>query len=1064
MQLWQGRAVLARIVIVLTAVFIAGMAVIPTAAALALPLQPVAEATSLSLDSVTLRRLPLVQPDGPIERTFPDGVPMEREGRQRDDVPAVIDLVRTTGEAAGLGGLVPTLLDRSRTPWVQNEGWEKPGDPNVLFSYPYRYPAFDRPIAAVVTDRLARDKRSELIELSSALMYADRAAPAYSLLSRLREFSQDCDVQLNLAHVVAIGFEPRSQDVDREYAAAARACPGDPTPLAEWSRAIFARETRGVGQYRRWKLGELGQEEHAVRVARQAQQVAPRNPAGYLAEAGFLLEVADKYQLAGYRPFTARSMFRRALLLLDAAAPALPGDPSVSFGRVRALAGMGDDAAAVRLGAPLIAALTNPRDQVYAAQIVQQSHLTLGAAEEAADLSALSDQRTMGTIGRDVCRSLSVVGFASEGGTMGAPEPGWTGTCRTHLADATGGDIAGGADAVDSIDYIPRYREPLIDGSDLAVYAGRPARDEQGQDMARVLRGDWSTPPEYADSLVNRMNDQLRRLGRYEDAERLVRQALEHGVDGKPMLFDRLGETQYLRGDFLQAAASFRQAAEASLVDPPEPWPGIVPLDGLGAIWAPIKQAAALYRAGDGGAALALLDPLAIDSPPLMNDLSDPLLQEVARSTLAGTIRLRQADYDAAARDLTRARKLCTSWDNREISPCALGVQDNNLAIALLRSGHPREGQAHARAAIATDPANPLFAEGLANTLEEAGDVAAATQAYRDTIAQDATQATAHNNLGVLLAQSGDLEAATRHFRLAVGANAEYGVGWFNLALALQTTGDLTGFVTSQGAFGTAARLDTAFRGAEQEWLSDRNVYDPGIDLSKPLPKDWSAGVARKPIPVGFSFVVALAGVLNIARALISEDLMGRLSERLLHWRGDRVRLPRAGEIAGVTVCTGVTTWLIHQAVDVTGLWGWVAAAVGGLALSVAFIESRRVRVVQPPLHQASWLGMAIGTVGAPFGLGFAPVPTLPRGQQERWRGWWQSQAIIGLIGVLTVGLAWVSGVPMVRGLAQGVLIVLGSSLIPVDPYDGAALSRRGSLVVGVLLLGIGAVFQLNWL
>ena len=79
-------------------------------------------------------------------------------------------------------------------------------------------------------------------------------------------------------------------------------------------------------------------------------------------------------------------------------------------------------------------------------------------------------------------------------------------------------------------------------------------------------------------------------------------------------------------------------------------------------------------------------------------------------------------------------------------------------------------------------------------------------------------------------------------------------------------------------------------------------------------------------------------------------------------------------------------------------------------------------------------------------------------------KGWWQSQAIIGLIGVLTVGLAWVSGVPMVRGLAQGVLIVLGSSLIPVDPYDGAALSRRGSLVVGVLLLGIGAVFQLNWL
>jgi tetratricopeptide (TPR) repeat protein len=82
--------------------------------------------------------------------------------------------------------------------------------------------------------------------------------------------------------------------------------------------------------------------------------------------------------------------------------------------------------------------------------------------------------------------------------------------------------------------------------------------------------------------------------------------------------------------------------------------------------------------------------------------------------------------------------------------------------------------------------------------LEAGGDVAAACDAYRSTLARDAAvrdgvRGDASCNLGRLLHDAGDLDGAERCYRAALEADPAIAIYWFNLGVALEDRGDRAG-------------------------------------------------------------------------------------------------------------------------------------------------------------------------------------------------------------------------------------------------------------------------------
>ena len=443
----------------------------------------------------------------------------------------------------------------------------------------------------------------------------------------------------------------------------------------------------------------------------------------------------------------------------------------------------------------------------------------------------------------------------------------------------------------------------------------------------------------------------------------------------------------------------------------------------------------------------------------------DSALQEVARSSLAGTIELKLADYTASIVDLAKALSVCSMWHGSDVNPCGLGVQDNNIAVAMLHVGDFSSAEEHARTAIATDPDNALYVEALANIKEQAGDLEAAAQEYRATLALDPSQSSARNNLGVILAKSGAVGGAVEQFRFAVGAQPDYAVAWFNLGLALERQGAPGSYLDAQGAFGAAAALDFAFRSADHDWVSDQALYDPGLDLSKPLPKDWSAATGRRPVPIGVTVGVALIATLTIARSLVSDDVYGRITEWALRRRRVRdVAVRSWSESVAVLWCAAIATFLLHQATGSHGLWSWVAAGAFGLALTAAFAQSRRLLGARAGLHRWDLWAVAVAILGMPIGLGYVPMPVLSHHGRPRRFAWWAAQVTIGALAVSALAVAWRSGVPLIRGVGQVSFLMLSSSLVPLEPFDGAQLTRGWSAVVGIttfvaaVLLATGAV------
>ncbi len=1012
--------------------------------------------STIELEARPEIRVPIVQPGGIIDTIFPDGVPMGTSG-----IDQAMALVKETAQATGID---QQLVDRLIVPYQHSPN--APSKP----AYPYSYPTYDG-LTAQISDDEIREYRDELVEFSSALLYAQRAPAAYSLLNRMRQVENSCAIQVNLAQTVALGFAPDISNVEQEFEHAIDLCEDTPIALVAYAQARLGFDTRGwlPGQDRvGYHLGTLGEESRALELAREAEQRFPTDPAGYATEAAILLEVADKFADESMYPFAVRSMYQRALTLLDAVVMVETADPSVSFGQARALAGLQRPEEAAELASALAPTFANEVERNHALEAAAFMQFDLGNAEQALELvDMIPGDWTRPLVSVKECRSLVPVGNNSFRGIMGAPEPGWLGNCHTAMADATGNQFPSGADSLDFIDYIPQYREKYISRQNLLVLAGRheEARaQEKGSGFQAMLDGRWYEFSRGSSGRIEAVQDAYRRLGRYEEAQELLQAALDAQVGDPALLRNRMGEVLYLQQQYEAAASEFEAASRLQLGEAAEEARAHYAEFGIGPEWSSIKQAAALYQGGSLGEAYAVLNGLTITQPDVIFPRArfpewNYAATQVAPLTLTGTIELEMEDYDAAVITLQEAVDICGPWLGRDVDICQSGVQFNNLAVALLKSGRPGEAAEAAREAIRCDPDNPMFVEALANAFEAAGDTENAIVGYRETVSKDLTQVTAHNNLGVLLARQGEFVEATAEFVAAVQEQPEYAPGWFNLGVAYSEGSNLRGFLLSQGAFARASHLNSEFRDAAPEWYADENVYDPGLDLSKPLPADWTAGSARHRIPPNFT-VLVVAFISLLVSVVISDSVKNRLTESALERATSSKKLlwsSRAALWIDALVLTAVATITMIRTLGF-GTWVVVTGGLLGLALSGVFLFSRQVldARLQHSMHAGA---AAVGLLGVPIGIPFVPVPVLAEETSAGVR--LRPYLVLGGFALVALVLAWWSRVPLVRSTLDVIVLMLASGAIAVAPFDGNKFHRVPALVaagfIGVvgLLLGL---------
>jgi tetratricopeptide (TPR) repeat protein len=236
----------------------------------------------------------------------------------------------------------------------------------------------------------------------------------------------------------------------------------------------------------------------------------------------------------------------------------------------------------------------------------------------------------------------------------------------------------------------------------------------------------------------------LRALGRLDDSDAALRRIL--AADPRRLsALTGLAENASLRGD---AAGAARQLGEAAAVFPSD---------------AAIRRlfVAALRHAGDTEAHAEATRARARDFPDDLEALTD-----------AADLERAAGRADAAA-----------VWLDRAVALTPAGSEAVAVAAALGRAGRSHDALGLLRRAAADGP-DPAVLHALARFAAEAGETAAARDAYEQAIARDPTRVAAWTALATLLAQttsSAAARAVIRRAREAVGDHVSLDVAEFDL-------------------------------------------------------------------------------------------------------------------------------------------------------------------------------------------------------------------------------------------------------------------------------------------
>ena len=406
-----------------------------------------------------------------------------------------------------------------------------------------------------------------------------------------------------------------------------------------------------------------------------------------------------------------------------------------------------------------------------------------------------------------------------------------------------------------------------------------------------------------ADALLSQaldaQSDFWRAAGDMDRAAEIVEDWQEE-LPADPWAHHRAGELAFLAGDYDEAAEEYARALElfptgGEYGDQAYGDHGLGPQyvdDPEGRASSELELGAAQELGGDTDAAAAtyrsLLDELAgLEFTDYQQELTF-----YTRSQL-GSLMLSEGDLARAAGQLSAA--LAEEYPDgppgpddevgwgRQATQLSSGAQDNNLALALAKLGRDEDAVTYAGSALAHDPANPIYVDTVAFAQHLGGHEHEAAEAYRAALAADPTSYVSANNLAVLLAQDGHRADAAAVLEDALAVAPDYAIGWHNLGVVqAPTSRDL---LASQGALATAASLDRDLRGRD-DLIVDTEIYRSGLDVSKPLPPDWTYAASASGTTSRLTLSVILLLLLRVVWALGLDKVVSAVGERVVRQPG----------------------------------------------------------------------------------------------------------------------------------------------------------------------------------
>lgn len=959
------------------------------------------------------------------------------------------------------------------------------------------------------------------------------AGVAYSLLRRARDLAPSCEVQLDLTFVLSMGFAPHIDDVEAEVGRAVEACPGDPTPLwllgqvqsaqASLIESFFTYERgpRAMARaaedtfaelrdvYPDSALGWAGAGDLHLQLAEEAAQLG-QSPfqvrswrrAALQEYAEARRRSADPALLAGWgRALSVNGRDDEAVEALEQLDDLLPWQPVHQVLLLDALerADRPDDAAETieqtpDVQRPMMATLAlSPRrvgvrepaspdygfDGSRAGSAYDQSQ-KYDAGSSVQDLGFVPVSN--GTWTEPWCRAGAYLTALLESGRaddawalaeQGVEPESWDGnSIDCHGAPLVVDELnePGFTDSTTALGRI---------GLVVALETGDPEIRAEG--LRRTDDG-YTTPDALVSQALDAQSDFWRAAGDPDRAADVVDGWLDE-LPEDPWAHHRAGELAFLAGDYDEATDDYREAL-ALFPETAEYGDTTYGDHGLGSQYVDdnegrvstrLELGAAQELAGDVDAAAdsytaTLTDLAGIEQTDHVRELTF-----YARSQL-GSLALAEGDLEQAADQLGAALEEVypdgppgpddeVGW-GRQAARLSSGAQDNNLALALARLGRDDDAITYAGAALAHDPANPVFVDTVAFAQHLAGHEHEAAEAYRAALAIDPTSYVSANNLAVLLAQDGFRTDAAAVLVDALRVAPDYAIGWHNLGVVQAPAS--RELLPSQGAFATAGTLDRDLRGRD-DLIVDTEIYRSGLDVSKPLPPDWTYAASASGSTDALTLSVLLLILLRVVWALGLDKVVSTMGEKVLTERGPaparRRFWRRLAPVWAVLACLGIVGWPLygagHSLLERSVLVG-AGAALVLLPLLVRRLASARTHV---EVRHHTWApAVALGVVAAPFGLVLAPYPFL-EGEAPRLG---RLRAIVPLVvapvAVAFLALAWLDPTPLARTLALSSFALLGSVLAPVPPLDGS--HYRGRLLNLVITLGLAAVtvaFALRW-
>lgn len=248
--------------------------------------------------------------------------------------------------------------------------------------------------------------------------------------------------------------------------------------------------------------------------------------------------------------------------------------------------------------------------------------------------------------------------------------------------------------------------------------------------------------------------DEARKHGRFDEAERLCREALEIDA-GHADALRLLGRLAHARGRYAAAADSISRAIRI-----------------------------------EGGKAAYHLDLAEALLPLARLDEADQCVRQALRLQedlaaahgMLAVIRIEQRRFDEAVDSCRRAI---------ELEP-KLAVAHTTLAQALHELGRRDEAAAACREAIACDPMAAAAHHELGRILQEQGDAQAALDAYGRALAINPQLAEAQHGIGTIFHLRSQLDEAIDCYRRALAMQPNYAQAYCNLGTALKAIGQPT--------------------------------------------------------------------------------------------------------------------------------------------------------------------------------------------------------------------------------------------------------------------------------